>query len=530
MVDSVWSLVPPILAIVMVLWTKRVLLSLGVGIVAAAFFIASFDIAEAAMLVWESFKGIFVEDGALNRGKVFLLAFVLLLGILTAFINMMGGTKAFGNWMIQRVKSRPGAQIMTMILGVLIFIDDYFNSLTVGQVAKPVTDKHRVSRAKLSYIVDSTSAPVSVVVPISSWGAYIVGVLGTLLTTHNVTDYTAFGAFMNVIPMNYYAWAALGVILVMAFRQTDFGPMKAHEQRAMKTGEVHNPENKDKVDETTKLPVSDAGKIRDLVTPVVVLFIATIAFIYWTGYNGAGDDKSIMNIFGEAVIEDSLLYGGLVALIVTFLLFSRHLNKGKLTGRQFSKGVIEGMKSMLPAFFILAFAWSIAFLIEELQTGVYLGGLVEQANLNLIFLPLIVFLMAAFIAFSTGTSWGSFGILLPIAGQIAAATEIDLLLPLVAAVLAGGVFGDHCSPISDTTILSSAGAGCHHIDHVTTQLPYALVAAGIAGIGFLILGLTDSILLGLIAVVIGLLVLFYLLKKHDRMSKKADTPHVNHGS
>lgn len=525
MENTIWSLLPPIFAIAMVLLTRRVLLSLGVGIVASAFFIASFNISESFNLVWISFKDVFVEEAALNTGKVFLLLFVLLLGVLTAFVNMMGGTRAFGDWMIKRIKTRPGAQLMTMVLGILIFIDDYFNSLTVGQVAKPVTDKHHISRAKLSYIVDSTSAPVSVLVPISSWGAYIVGVLGTLLATHGVTDYTAFGGFLKVIPMNYYAWAALGVIIVIALKQADFGPMKKHEQRAMETGEVHNPENKEKVDETTKLPVSNLGKIRDLITPIVVLFAATIVFIFWTGYQGAGADKSLMNIFGEAVIEDSLIYGGLIALLVTFILFSRHMKQGELTIRQFGKGVVEGVKSMLPAFFILIFAWSIAFLIEELQTGEYLGGLIQQANLNLMFLPLIVFIMAAFIAFSTGTSWGSFGILLPIAGQIAAATDIELLLPLVAAVLAGGVFGDHCSPISDTTILSSAGAGCHHIDHVMTQLPYALTAAGVAGAGFLVLGMTDSTWLGFAAMLIVLGLLFYFLKSNSNSInlKKAST-------
>ena len=514
MVNTFWSLLPPILAIAMVLLTRRVLLSLGVGIVASAFFIASFNMSESLHFIWISFRDVFVEDAALNTGKVFLLLFILILGVLTAFVNMMGGTKAFGDWMIKRIRTRPGAQLMTMVLGILIFIDDYFNSLTVGQVAKPVTDKHRISRAKLSYIVDSTSAPVSVLVPISSWGAYIVGVLGTLLTTHEVTGYTAFGGFLKVIPMNYYAWAALGVIIVLALKQVDFGPMKKHEQRAVETGEVHNPDLKEKVDETTKLPVSNHGKMRDLITPIVVLFAATILFIIWTGYQGAGADKSLMNIFGEAVIEDSLIYGGLIALLVTFILFFRHMKQGELTISQFGKGIGEGIKSMLPAFFILIFAWSIAFLIEELQTGDYLGGLIQQANLNLMFLPLIVFIMAAFIAFSTGTSWGSFGILLPIAGQIAAATDIELLLPLVAAVLAGGVFGDHCSPISDTTILSSAGAGCHHIDHVMTQLPYALTAAGVAGAGFLMLGVTDNTWLGFAAMLVLLGFMFYFLKRN----------------
>lgn len=511
--NTIWSLVPPILAIAMVLLTRRVLLSLGVGIVAAAFFIASFQFTDSILLIWESFKGVFVDEGALNTGNVFILIFILLLGILTAFVSMMGGTKAFGDWMIKRVKTRAGAQIMTMILGVIIFIDDYFNSLTVGQVARPVTDKHRISRAKLSYIVDSTSAPVCVVAPISSWGAYIIGLLGTILAAHGVTGHTSLGAFIAIIPMNYYVWAALGVILVIALRQTDFGAMKTHEQRAIRTGEVLDPEKKEEADETDKLPVSDAGKISDLVIPIVVLFAATIAFIYWTGYTNTGADKSLMNVFGDAVIEDALLYGGLIGLVATFILFFRHFSKKALTMGHFLKGIGEGIKSMLTAFFILVFAWAIVFLIEELRTGEYLGTLVEQSNLSLTLLPVIVFLMAGFIAFSTGTSWGSFGILLPIAGQIAAATDIDLILPMFAAVLAGAVFGDHCSPISDTTILSSAGSSVPHIDHVMTQLPYALTAAGIAGIGYLVLGFTGNVWIGLATVVVLLIVLFYVLKK-----------------
>ncbi|HLR04115.1 MAG TPA: Na+/H+ antiporter NhaC family protein [Virgibacillus sp.] len=515
MENTIWSLLPPILAIAMVLLTRRVLVSLGVGIVAAAFFIANFNFSESVMLVWQAFKGVFVDDGALNTGYVFLLIFILLLGILTAFVSMMGGTKAFGDWMASRVKSRAGVQIMTMILGVIIFIDDYFNSLTVGRVAMPVTDKHRISRAKLAYIVDSTSAPVSVAAPISSWGAYIIAMLGSILTAHGVTEYSAFGAFVKIIPMNFYVWAALGTILVIAIRQTDFGPMREHEQRALKTGDVLDPKNKEKVDESSKLPSSDAGKVSDLIIPIVVLLVATLGFIYWSGYNGAGADKSLMNIFGEADVESSLMYGGIIGLLFTFLLFFRHFNKGKLTGNQFMKGLVEGIKSMLPAFFILIFAWTIVYLIEELETGIYLGNLVEQSNLSLALLPFIVFLMAGFIAFSTGTSWGSFGILLPIAGQIAASTDIELILPMFAAVLSGAVFGDHCSPISDTTILSSAGSGIPHIDHVVTQLPYALTAAGIAGLSYLILGLTDNVWFGLATVVVLLIVLFYILKPND---------------
>lgn len=522
MEGTFWSLLPPILAIVMVLLTKRVLLSLGVGIVAAAFFIGSFNILESLTLVWEAFKGVFVADGALNTWNIYILLFVLMLGILTAFVSMMGGTRAFAEWMIRRVKTRAGAQIMTMFLGVVLFVDDYFNSLTVGQIAKPVTDKHRVSRTKLAYIVDSTAAPVCVIAPVSSWGAYIIGIIGTVFATQSITEHSAFGAFIQIIPMNFYVWAALGVVLVIALKQADFGPMKIHENRALKTGQVLDPENKEEVDAESKLAESDAGKISDLVLPMGVLIVATILSIYFNGLGAVEGEKTLINIFGSADVSIALLYGGMIGLAATFLMFARHLAKRKLNGKNFVSGIVEGSKSMLPAFAILIFAWAIVTLIDQLGTGTYLAGVVEASNLNIAFLPVIMFIVAGFIAFATGTSWGSFGILLPIAGEIAAATDVSLILPMLAAVLAGAVFGDHCSPISDTTILSSTGSSCHHIDHVTTQLPYAITAALIAGIGYLALGLSGSVWLGLAMVIVGLAVLFAVLKKPDNMEMTND--------
>ncbi|ASK61109.1 sodium:proton antiporter [Virgibacillus phasianinus] len=517
MENTIWSLVPPLLAIIMVLLTKRVLLSLGVGIIAAAFFIKSFDVLASLTIIWDAFKGVFVADGHLNQWNVFILLFVLILGILTAFISMMGGTRAFGEWMIKRVKTRIGAQVMTAILGIIVFVDDYFNSLTVGQVARPVTDKHRVSRAKLSYIVDSTSAPVCVIAPVSSWGAYIIGLIGTVLATNNITEYSAFSAFIQIIPMNFYVWAALGVVFVIAIRQADFGPMKKHENLAAKTGQVMGKDSKDKIDTASNLPISKIGRISDLVAPIIVLFFATLWFIYWTGSKAVEGEATLINIFGSADVPKSLLYGGLTGLLLTFILFVRHVRSKNLSGRHFGLGLWEGAKSMIPGFSILIFAWVIVTLIGELGTGTYLAGLVESSNLSIMFLPFIVFVMAGFIAFATGTSWGSFGILLPIAGEIAAAADPTLLLPMLAAVLAGAVFGDHCSPISDTTILSSTGSNCDHMDHVTTQIPYALLAAGLSGLGYLVLGITGNVWVGLAVVILGLIVLFFTLKKPEKV-------------
>ncbi|MFD2133106.1 Na+/H+ antiporter NhaC family protein [Pseudogracilibacillus auburnensis] len=513
MVETAWSLLPPIFAIVLVLLTRRVLLSLGVGIIAAALFITNYHMIDSILLIWEAYKGVFVADGSLNTWNIYILLFVLMLGIITAFVHLLGGTKAFGEWIIRRVKTRVGAQLMTMTLGIVVFLDDYFNSLTVGQIARPVTDQHRVSRAKLAYIVDSTAAPICVIAPISSWGAYIIGLIGSVFVTHNITTQSELVGFLKIIPMNFYVWAALGTMFVIIISKVDFGAMRMHEQHAIKTGEVIKHQLKEIDSHDTNQHESKVGKMSDLVIPIAALFIATIGLMYWTGSQSVTESKNLITIFGEADVSKSLLYGGIVGTITTFLLFIRHFKQGEVEKSHFVKSVITGAKSMLPAFAILIFAWAISDLIGQLGTGLYLAELVHQSNLHFWFLPFIVFLMAGFIAFATGTSWGSFALLMPIAGQIAAATEIDLLLPMLAAVLAGAVFGDHCSPISDTTILSSTGSSCHHIDHVTTQLPYALVSAGIAGIGYLVFGFTGSVLLGLAIVGISLVGLYIFLTK-----------------
>lgn len=517
MVESIWSIFPPVLAIIMVLLTRRVLLSLGVGIVTSALFINHFKIGSTLQSVWEAFKAVFIEESSLNTWNVYIIIFILLLGMITKFVAMMGGTQSFGDWMIKRVKTRFGAQLMTFVLGIALFIDDYFNSLTVGQIARPVTDKHRISRAKLAYIVDSTAAPVCVIAPVSSWGAYIIGLIATVFATHNFVDYTALSAFIYMIPMNFYVWATLGVVIVLAWKQSDFGLMRKHEEHAIETGQVVYTQVKNATSER-KDKISQNGKITDLLVPIIVLFIATIAFIYWSGKQNTEAGSSLIDIFGEADVSLALLLGGAVSILITFIFFIRHVTSKELTGKDFIHGIISGGQSMVGAIFILIFAWAISDLIGELGTGAYLAEVVKNSNISFALLPFILFVMAGFIAFSTGTSWGSFALLLPIAGQVAAATNMDLMLPMLAAVLAGAVFGDHCSPISDTTILSATGSNCHHIDHVMTQLPYALLSAGIAGAGYLMLGFTESILLGLLVVVIGLVILMFVLPKRSHQS------------
>lgn len=518
MENSIYSLLPPILAIVMVIATRRVLLSLATGIISSAFLLADFSIGNTISIIADAVKAIFISDGALNTWNVYIIIFLLLLGIITAFISISGGSRAFGDWAMKRVKTRTGAQVISAVLGIIIFIDDYFNALAVGQVSRPITDRHRVSRAKLAYIIDSTSAPVCSISPISSWGAYIIALIGTILTTHGVTEYSAFSAFMQMVPMNFYVWPTLAIVLIVAFRKMDIGPMKVHEERAEKEGQLYDSNKTVPGELKDHLPTSSAGSVGDLIWPIIALMIGTVAAMLWTGYQATEGNASIIKIFENTDVTKSLLLGGLFGLIVTLAMFFRQafVLKG-IQANIFSRGLLDGIKSMLPAIYILLFAWTLGSLIGNLGTGTYLAGVVENANFNVSYLPLILFLVAGVMAFSTGTSWGSFGILLPIAGEIAAVSDISMILPAMAAVLAGSVFGDHCSPISDTTILSSTGAGSNHIDHVMTQLPYALISAGIAIIGYIAMGLTGNSLVGLVTVVVILAGIVLLSKpRHEK--------------
>lgn len=519
MENSIFSLLPPLLAIVMVVITRRVLFSLGTGIVASALLLGNGNPLQSGSYLWNAVKGIFVDEGSLNTWNVYIIFFLFILGAITVLINIVGGSRAFGEWAMTKVKNRAGAQILAAVFGIIIFIDDYFNALAVGQVARPITDRHRVSRAKLAYIIDSTSAPVCVIAPISSWGAFIISIIGTVFVTHNITDISPLTAFLQMVPMNLYVWTALALVFIIAARNIDFGPMKAHEERALATGETFDPKKPVSGEVKEDLPVSEKGSVGDLMWPIAALFIGTIGAIFWSGFKETEGKASMMDVFGNADVSEALLYGGLIGLAVTIAAFIRQQVKHKsLESNLLVKGLGAGIKSMMPAVLILLFAWAIGTLIDELGTGAYLASLVEKSQLNPAFLPVIMFICAGLMAFSTGTSWGSFVIMLPIAGQIMAATDISLLLPAMAAVLAGSVFGDHCSPISDTTILSSTGAGCNHIDHVMTQLPYAVLAAVISSIGYIVMGLTSNTIFGLLTIAV-LLVIFTVVMGNRKISE-----------
>lgn len=521
MIATFYSLIPPLLALTLVLITKRVVLSLGSGIVAAALLIAIDReaglvqiITKTGEILYSTVKHIFWENGHLNTGNLYIILFLLFLGIITAFITISGGSKAFAEWAITRVKTRRGAQYLTALLGIIIFIDDYFNALAVGQIARPVTDRQRVSRAKLAYIIDSTSAPICVVSPISSWGAYIVALIGTIFVANNIQSYSPLSAFILMIPLNFYVWSALFLVFFSISGNINFGPMREHEERAEKEAILFDPAKQAPGVLEGELPIQSRGKMSNLLVPILALFVSTVGSMIGTGYVNSGGEANLLLIFENTNVSLSLLIGGSFGLLVAFL-WPIKTSQRTFPRRVYSLAIKEGIKAMLPAISILLFAWSFSSLISILETGIYLAGLIEQAEVNTTWLPLLLFTIAGFMAFATGSSWGSFGILLPIAGTIAATVDETILLSAMAAVLAGSVFGDHCSPISDTTILSATGAGCHHIDHAITQIPYALVSAVAAAAGYFILGLTQSHWLGLIITIsLSFVIPRFLGKRH----------------
>ena len=505
-----YSLIPPIVMIILVLLTRKIFLSLGIGIIIGALFIANFNFLESMKTIWYSFQtNFYTSDDGWDFWSIQLILFLLLLGILIALLTATGGAKAFGDWAVKKIKTKQGSQYTTGLLGLGIFFDDYFNSLTVGQVARPITDRHRVSRAKLAYLIDSTSAPVAVLAPISSWGGYIIGVIAGIIATYEIANIQAFTAFVGTIPLNYYAIAAILLVFIAIKLNLNIGPMKTHENRAEETGELVDP-NKSDVPGDLKSGVveNEHGRIYHLVVPVLLLVVTTITSMVVTGIMAA-EEATLVQIFAETDVNLSLVLGGLVgALIATIFYFSQ---SGEKTN--YIRVLIEGIKAMLPAIYILVLAWMIIVIIDQIGTGEYLATVVENSDLPIAYLPLILFIIAAFMAFATGTSWGTFGMMLPIAGAIAAVIDPTYLVPSFAAVLAGAVFGDHVSPISDTTILSSTGAGSHHIDHVLTQIPYALIAFVSAVFGYLIFALTSSAFVGLIVTVGSLILIAYMMSR-----------------
>lgn len=496
--SSSLSLLPAILALGLAIITRRVLLSLGVGILSGALLLNDFSFSVAASYLGNLIVGLFIDGDSINSWNLSIVAFLLLLGAVTALLTLSGGTRAFAEWAQRRVKSKRGAKLLAALLGVFIFVDDYFNSLAVGAISRPVTDRFHVSRAKLAYILDSTAAPMCVIMPASSWGAYIITVIGGILVSHGVTEYSPLSAFAYMVPMNFYAVFALLMVFAVAWFQMDVGSMRRFEYQAS-TGSRLGDEDSghEPIEDELGIDESDKGCVSDLVVPIIVLIVATM---FWMVYSGAqalqadGKAFSVLGAFENTDVGMSLLFGGVVGLLSALVT----VIKQGIPAADIARTTWIGAKSMFGAILILFFAWTIGSVIGDMATGKFLSTLI-QGNMPTQLLPVLLFLLSAVMAFSTGTSWGTFGIMLPIAGDLAGATDIALMLPMLSAVLAGAVFGDHCSPISDTTILSSTGARCGHIDHVSSQLPYALAGAVIASVAYLVLGFTDSLSISLLA-------------------------------
>ena len=509
------AVLPAVMALGLAIATRRVLLSLGVGIVLGALLLVDFSFTDGVSYIFNTVKGVVIEEGAINSWNMSIVAFLLLLGMMTALLTLSGGTRAFANWALVHIKDKRGASFLAAFLGVFIFIDDYFNSLAVGSIARPVTDRFNVSRAKLAYILDSTAAPMCILMPVSSWGAYIMTIIGGILVGHGITDYSPLSAYMHLIPMNFYAIFTLLMVFAVIGFKLDIGLMKNHEISAEENGSKEGHDHKAlNLHDEYGIEESETGKVSDLIYPIVTLIAATLFFMLYTGNQALTDSSlpfSLLGAFENTDVGKSLCYGGLVGLLFSFVI----VIKQKIAFSLISKALWIGAKSMSGAIIILFFAWSIGSVIADMKTGAYLSSLV-QGNISLHWLPVILFVLSGAMAFATGTSWGTFGIMLPIAGDMAGATEISLMMPMLSAVLAGSVFGDHCSPISDTTILSSTGARCRHIEHVATQLPYALSMALVSAVGFIVLGFTNSLFTALFASSLAFVLVIFVMKLVSR--------------
>ncbi|SHE33443.1 Na+/H+ antiporter NhaC family protein [Desulforamulus putei] len=465
------SIIPPVLAIGLALITKRVLPSLALGIISGAFILSSYQPVATVTKVF----GIMSEK-LTDSWNLSILSFLVILGILVHLVTIAGGSAAYGKWAASKIKSRAGAQLATVFLGIMIFIDDYFNSLTVGTVMRPVTDKFNISRAKLAYILDATAAPICIIAPVSSWVATILSTMGDKFKTAGI-GMEPFSAFMMTIPFNFYAWLTIAMMLIICFSKIEFGPMAIHEERALTSGDVGGLS----MGENVYREASSKGTVWDLVIPIAGLVVfVLIAMTYTGGYFDGG--ISVLDAIKNTDAAKSLLYGGTAALLLSLLIF---LPRGVVSWGQLPRAAYGGFMAMLPANLILIFAWTIGGIISELGTGVFLANQLGD-KLPFWAYPALAFILSGFMAFATGTSWGTFAIMIPIAIDLALVVDPQLLILLMASVLAGAVYGDHCSPISDTTILSSTGAACKHIDHVSTQLPYATLVAGICFIGYVI--------------------------------------------
>lgn len=493
MYGTFWALVPPIVAIGLALITKEVYSSLFIGIVIGGLFWSGF-----------SFEGTInhaLQDGIVgsltDSYNMGILVFLVILGVVVCLMNKAGGSAAFGVWAQTHIKSRIGAQLCTVLLGCLIFIDDYFNCLTVGSVMRPITDKHHVSRAKLAYLIDATAAPICIIAPISSWAAAVTGF---------VPGEDGFTVFLKAIPYNYYALLTIVMMLGLTLMRIDFGSMRIHEDNALK-GDLYTTPDRPYADAENEVVVGK-GKVIDMVIPVIILIIFCAGGMLYTGgfFSGAGFIEAFSN--SDAAV--GLSTGSLLALIVIVVFY---LVRRVLNFTDCMSCVPDGFKAMVPSCLILTFAWSLKAMVDSLGAAPYVAGLMESAAGGLMnFLPAVIFVVGCLLAFATGTSWGTFGILIPIVVAAFENVEGPIMIIAISACMAGAVCGDHCSPISDTTIMASAGAQCNHINHVNTQLPYAITAAAVSFVSYIVAGFVQSVLALPIAIALMIAALFVIRK------------------
>ena len=488
MYATFWALVPPIVAIGLALITKEVYSSLFVGIVVGGLFFSGFSFEGTLTHIFND-GFVAVLSDSYNVG---IIIFLVILGSMVSLMNRAGGSAAFGRFAKKKIKTRAGAQLATIALGVLIFIDDYFNCLTVGSVMRPVTDQHRVSRAKLAFLIDSTAAPICIIAPISSWAAAVSGF---------VEGEDGFSIFISAIPYNFYALLTIVMMIGLVVLNVDFGSMKHYEKNALR-GDLFSDPNHEKEEEP---PASSKGRVIDLVIPILALIFCCVIGMIYTG--GFFEGENFVTSFSNSDASVGLALGSVCAMLLTIIIY---LLRRVLKFSECMECLPAGFKAMVPAILILTFAWTLKAMTDSLGAKEFVAAAMEQsagAFMNL--LPAIIFLVGCFLAFSTGTSWGTFGILIPIVVAVFAGTNHELMIISISACMAGAVCGDHCSPISDTTIMASAGAQCKHVNHVTTQLPYALLVSVISFITYIVAGFSQSALISLpVGIVLLLAALF----------------------
>lgn len=503
MYATFWALVPALVAIALALITKEVYSSLFIGITVGALFYSGFSFEGTVLHIFQDgIVGVLTDS--YNVG---ILVFLVILGTMVALMNKAGGSAAFGQWASKHIKTRVGAQLATILLGVLIFIDDYFNCLTVGSVMRPVTDKHKISRAKLAYLIDATAAPVCIIAPISSWAAAVSGF---------VEGEDGLALFVRAIPFNYYAILTIVMMVGMALLKVEFGSMALHEKNAA-NGDLFTTAERPYANQSQENAEESKGEVIDLLIPIISLVICCVIGMIYTG--GFFEGTDFVTAFSQSDASVGLALGSFFGFLITIVLY---LVRRVLSFRKCMECLPEGFKAMVPAILILTFAWTLKAMTDSLGAKEYVAGMMESAAGGLLaFLPAIIFLVGCFLAFATGTSWGTFGILIPIVVAVFSGTNEQLMIISISACMAGAVCGDHCSPISDTTIMASAGAQCEHVNHVSTQLPYAVVAAAVSFVSYIIAGFVKNPVICLIIAIVLMIGVLFVLRQ--RQLKSSDT-------